>query len=129
MNKIQVDDLVYENFTFTLRDTDDGIMISCDGTIDMEYPQTTLDTYFGRIHEAVINNKIKTVYCDLTQLLFINSSGIRCLIKWLMRLKDIKDSKKRYNMIFLISKEYEWQHSSLGFLKELCPDLIQLKEV
>ncbi|MBN1696147.1 MAG: hypothetical protein JW881_01425 [Spirochaetales bacterium] len=128
MNKIQVESLQFDNINLILTDTDDGIMLSFEGTIDMEYPQSVLDDYFDRIHVAVIEKGIKTVYCNLENLRFINSSGIRCVIKWLLKIKDQTEAGKQYRLVFCISNQNEWQLSSLGFLKELCPSLIQLQE-
>lgn len=128
MNKIQVENLVYENITFDIIDTDDGIKVSFTGSIDMEYPQFKLDPYFDQIHEAVIHHKIKNVYCDFQGLSYLNSSGIRSIVKWIMKAISIQNSHDEYKITFILSKEHSWQHVSLGFIANMNPALIHLKK-
>lgn len=128
MNKIQVENLTYEHITFDISDTHNGVKVSLKGSIDMEYPQLTLDGYFSQIHEALIQYCIKNVYFDFRNLSYINSSGIRCIVKWIMNLIKMKDTEKKYIMTFIISKDYEWQSASLGFLSQLNPALIKVKK-
>ncbi|MBN2440171.1 MAG: hypothetical protein JXJ04_02460 [Spirochaetales bacterium] len=128
MSKINVENLVYDDITLIISDITEGIKLSFQGSIDMEYPQQKLDGYFMKIHEELISNKIKNINCDFNQLSYINSSGIRCLVKWIVNLINIKDSEQKYIMDFYINKEYEWQVASLGFLSGLCPELIHIKK-
>ena len=128
MNRIHVDNLKYGNITFFISDKKDGIIITFKGLIDMEYPQLKLDAYFDQLHTALINNKIKAVYCDLKELSYTNSSGIRCIVKWIMKLVNMKDIGNKYAITFIINKDYEWQATSLGFLANLDPGLILIKK-
>ena len=127
MNKIKVDNLTFEKIFFDISDIQDGVKISFKGSIDMEYPQLTLDDFFNQIHEACIQENIKNVYCDFHNLSYINSSGIRCIVKWIMNLIKMSDTEHKYKMTFIISNDYEWQAASLGFLAKLNPGLIKVK--
>ncbi|MBN2534135.1 MAG: hypothetical protein JXB88_14695 [Spirochaetales bacterium] len=128
MSKIQIENLIYENITLYIVDTSDGIEIAFKGSIDMEYPHFKLDPYFERIHKAILQKKIKYVYCNLQELCYINSSGIRSVIKWILDLTAMKDSDDAYHIIFVISKEYKWQSASFEFIVNLCPELIHIQK-
>ena len=128
MNKIQVENLEYENITLYVNDTDDGIEILFQGSIDMEYPHERLDPYFNQIHEAVIQKRIKHVYCNFKELQYINSSGIRSIIKWILELKGLKDTDNFYNMTLVISSEHKWQVASFEFIAKISPAVIQIKK-
>ena len=126
MNKIQIENLDYENVSITIKDINVGIIIKIHGSIDMSYPQFKLDPYFERIHQAVLSFGIKKVYCNLHNLIYINSSGIRSLIKWIMTNINLKDTGNAYHIIFKISSEHKWQSASLGFITNLCPEFIHV---
>lgn len=128
MNKLGIDDLVYKNITISVSDVSEGIKISFIGSIDMEYPQKELDAYFDYIHEAVLKKNIKNVFCDFQKLGYINSRGIRCLVRWIMQNTEAAAFKFQYHFIFIISKDYRWQKTSLGFLTTLSPEFIHVQE-
>ena len=127
MNKIQIENLVYEDVILDISDTDDGVKVCFKGTIDMEYPQAEIEPFLSQIHETVIEKKIKNVYCDYQELSYINSSGLRCLVKWIMQLSEIKDSENAYHLFFILNAEHKWQLSSLGFIVNMCPSHVHLQ--
>ena len=128
MNRIQVDNLHYENISLYITDIDDGIEIAFKGSIDMEFPHLTLDPYFQQVHEAVLLRKISHVYCNLQELSYINSSGIKSIMKWILDLTGMKDTDNSYHITFIISNEYKWQSASFEFVVQMCPGLIHIQK-
>jgi hypothetical protein len=126
MNSLGIENLKWENLEVEIVDFKNTIKICFKGSIDMILPDAKLNPYFIRIHTAVVTNGFHTIYCDVRELDFINSSGIKCFLKWVMKISQLS-SDKRYTMVIYISKEMDWQELSLGFIKRLAPDSVKIE--
>jgi hypothetical protein len=126
MNSLGIENLKWQNLEVEIVDFENTIKILLRGSVDMVSPDSKLNPYFARIHTAVVTNGFKAIYCDVRELDFINSSGIKCFLKWVMKVPQLSPHKQ-YNIIFYISKEMEWQEISLGFIKRLAPDYVKIE--
>jgi hypothetical protein len=100
----------------------DTLLIS--GSIDGRDPGKFLNPYFTRLHEAIINSGIKEINVDLTKLTFLNSSGIKEFVEWIMKIESLNENKK-YNITFLTNSDLLWQESSISTLVYLNPILLK----
>ncbi len=93
----------------------------------MENPGTILDPYFDKIHEKLTELRIKKVRCDFRDLTYINSSGIKSLLYWI--LKDHNEAPdKKYSFEIFINEDSRWQADGIGFLKKIAPDIISIRK-
>lgn len=66
----------------------------------------------------VADLKLDTVHMDLTELEFLNSSGINTLSKFVLRLRKIGTSK----LVIAATEQYPWQKKSLRNFQKLLPE-------
>ena len=62
----------------------------------------------------------------MKQLAFLNSSGIKAIAKWIMKLSSTA-AEKKYLIKILQNKEITWQTSSLPTLTFLAPGAVQIE--
>jgi hypothetical protein len=95
------------------------------GEVDMRDPSEELLPYLLEVHRAVLEEKITLLEVDFSALTFMNSSGLKMLISWIMEIKDLP-AETRYSLRVIHDPESVWQSSSLPVLRKLLPDHISL---
>jgi hypothetical protein len=109
--------IIDENFgRFTLTYKNDIVIIT--GEIDDRYPQKFLDPFF----EKVLDKMKDQVTIDIRELNFINSSGIKSLVNFLIK------RKANTKITILSSTQERWQSTSLSLLQNLDKDNIIIKK-
>lgn len=122
---ITVDNLLFGNIEIKIRNSEEVPTIKFVGSIDMEYPNKVLDPYFKTLHENILANKVKRIIVDFTDLSFLNSSGIKCFVLWVMKLQGL-GADQGYKIDFLLTDDSPWQKDSIKFLLFLVPDLLAI---
>ena len=122
MNKLNIDSLALEKVTITVKDENEHIRVVISGEIDMREPSIEVLPYLMKIHEELLKNSIRMVEIDFTGLDYINSSGIKTLISWIMESKEIPDDRK-YTIHIIHNPEIVWQNSTLPVLQKLFPEI------
>ncbi len=79
------------------------------GEIDTADPGEYLTPFFNKIIEQMDG----TVKVNFTQLNFLNSSGIKCIVSFVM------NKKSDDQVVFLTDKGKTWQKTSLAIIKSL----------
>lgn len=126
-NIVGIDDLNTEEVTINVQKIDNTLVLKFIGRIDLQNPNLVLAPFFNELHEKIVQNGIKEVKCDIRDLHFINSSGIKCLILWILKIPNL-EQKDQYNIVFVIDNNVTWQKSSISFLTALIPDKIFITE-
>ena len=126
MNKLNIDEININNASIKILTRSNNIILKIDGHIEFRNPEETLDPFFENLHNKLLKNNIKKIICNIKDLSFINSSSIKSLITWIMKLNDIDDSKK-YKIIFIHNKNVSWQKTSLKNLCFLVPNFVEIK--
>lgn len=105
-------------------DEGDGKMvIRFKGKIDDADPGIFMDPTLEEIHQQIVAHGLNEVNADFTELSFLNSSGIKSLIKWIMRQTELAEDQK-YKINFLYSSRITWQQTSLKALTYLAPKTV-----
>jgi hypothetical protein len=120
MNKLNIEPISQGKASIEVKDTATGVCVSISGDIDMQDPSVLLDPLFEKIHAGCTEKGIKTVETDVRQLTFLNSSGIKAIAKWIMKLASTPADKK-YQIKILKNKDITWQATSLLTLTFLVP--------
>ena len=105
---------------------DDGeslMTIRFKGKIDDADPGVFMDPTLEEIHQQIVAHGLNEVNADFTELSFLNSSGIKSLIKWIMRQTELGEDQK-YKINFLYSSRITWQQTSLKALTYLAPKTV-----
>ena len=112
-----------EKVQIAVEDGEALMTIKFKGKIDDADPGVFMDPTLEEIHGQIVANGLKEVNADFTDLGFLNSSGIKSLIKWIMRQTELADEQK-YKINFLYSSRVTWQQTSLKALTYLAPKTV-----
>ncbi len=126
MNRFGLENVVTDKANVELVDIEDGVKAVFSGDIDVQNPEPIFVPYFEEIHSKVIENGIKYVELDFFKLTFLNSSGIKTLIKWITKVTPLPADKK-YKFKVIANSQITWQETSLKMLSMLAPGLIEIK--
>ena len=126
MNKFGLDNIMTDKAAVDLTDIPTGIKVAFSGDIDVQNPEPILVPFFDQIHSKIVANGIKYVELDFTRLTFLNSSGIKTLIKWITKVTPLPADQK-YRFKIIAKSEITWQETSLKMLSMLAPGLIEIQ--
>ena len=125
MNRFNIEDYVTESVSILIRDYGENIQVLFSGEIDMQDPESMFLPLFERVHNSVVQAGIKEVHLNFEKLIFLNSSGIKVIIKWI-QLDLILQEKDRYKFKIYANSKIPWQSNSLKLLSILSPDTIEI---
>lgn len=126
MNQLNIQPISDDRIKIEADDIPDGLGIRFTGDIDMEDPGVILDPFFDQVHQGMISKKWKEVRADFTGLNFLNSSGIKSVAKWIMKLSDLSTDVK-YRITIIHNKDITWQVTSLPTLTFLVPGGVKIE--
>jgi len=126
MNKLNIEPIHDDRIKIDVHDTSAGLEITFTGDIDMEDPGIILDPFFEKVHQGIIGQKLKEVSANFSGLNFLNSSGIKAVAKWIMKLTELSDEDK-YLIKILHNKDITWQVTSLPTLTFLVPGGVKIE--
>lgn len=116
MSSLSFDKLSFDKFIIEIM----GSTIKFSGCIDLQDPEPIITPFFAKIHEQITKQDIKEISLDFKELNFLNSSGIKTITKWIMKVTILPENKK-YKMKLLYSEDITWQRTSLMILTYLAP--------
>ena len=120
MNKLNIASVSQGKIQVDLLDNSEGLTVKFVGDIDMEDPSVILDPFFEKVHQGMVAHKIPFVVADFHGLTFLNSSGIKAVAKWIMKLAMLPPYQK-YVIRIAHNKAITWQVTSLPTLTFLVP--------
>ncbi|OHD07280.1 MAG: hypothetical protein A2086_05425 [Spirochaetes bacterium GWD1_27_9] len=109
-----------------IEETIEKVKLDFIGELDFENPESVVFPFFNEIHNKVISNKVKCVEVDFTKLEFLNSSGLKTLIKWIKTDITLPEDN-RYKFKIIATSKIHWQENALKVLPMLSPLLIEIK--
>lgn len=101
----------------------EGQNLKINGNIELEDPSELLSPFFNSLHNTILEEKLNKIVVDIKELSYLNSSGIRELVGWIMKLDELPDEKK-YSIHFLCCYKNHWQETSISTLEFLNPNYI-----
>jgi hypothetical protein len=81
--------------------------------------------YLERLHEQVVNSRLREVTLDFRELYFLTSSCIKCLVIAIKRLVAL-DARSQYKIELLTTPKLRWQERSFEVLCQLAPLLVRI---
>ncbi|MBN1409953.1 MAG: hypothetical protein JW969_03860 [Spirochaetales bacterium] len=121
---MKIEEVSIENGRVILKAANNIVTIS--GDIDQMYPQEYLRGFIDKVHTTALQEKIKEIEVDLFNLNFLNSNGIKELLRWVLELKK-QPKDKRYKINFIYDESNAWQVASLPILHHFEPEQVILK--
>lgn len=101
---------------------DDYVCLS--GNIGVEHPGKFMEAFFIEVHDAFIKAGVKEVRVDIKNLKFLNSSGIKEIVKWVLNIDQMSDETK-YSLTILYNSDILWQEACISSIVNLNPNLIK----
>lgn len=98
-------------------------IVKISGNIELEDPSVLITPFFNQVHQIILDENIEKITVDIRELQYLNSSGIRELVGWIMKLDELPDTKK-YSIHFLCCHKNLWQETSISTLEFLNPNYI-----
>lgn len=89
--------------------------IKISGTIEIKNPNDNFTNHIKKIHSLILENNLKNIILDLTTLEFMNSSGIKGLVEWILKLEELSEDQK-YKIEFIYNPKILWQESTINTL-------------
>ncbi len=102
--------------------------LTLSGTIATRDPAEGIAPFFRTVHNAALADKVKAFKIDLSGLTFVNSSAIRLFVDWVTWVKN-EPAERRYKAVIIMNPAVTWQKTSLGVLKSLAPEVVELQNV
>jgi anti-anti-sigma factor len=106
--------------------TDTTLTVHLEGEVDLE-STPLIGRYLQEAHQEAQLRGAKEVALDLTQLQFVNSSGIKHFVNWLRDASRLAP-EIAYNIRILSSPLIPWQRRSLGALRCFAPNILTIDE-
>ena len=100
----------------TLSAADDTAILK--GEIDVAKPGNILNPFFDKIKDQMDEQ----VRLDFTNLDFLNSSGIKCIVSFVM------GKKPGSKVVFVVDSNKTWQETSLEVIQSLDEDNISIEK-
>jgi hypothetical protein len=95
------------------------------GEIDQLSPRDFMSGCIEIVHNMVLGEGLMEVRVDVTGLAFLNSSGIKEFLSWILRRNRLP-AEKKYRINFLFDPTVAWQPITLPRLRDLDPSGIVL---
>jgi hypothetical protein len=97
------------------------------GSITMRDPAASLSGFTRAVHDSAVGDGVKELKVDLSELSFVNSSGIRLFVDWATWLKGA--TTPPYVLRFVTDRRITWQRTSFKVLTTMFGDVMQVAEV
>lgn len=115
-----------ERFQITCEFQEQEICLAFTGKIDTPNPDKQLDPYLAQINDKAIAEGISSVKCNLQELEFLNSNGIKSIVNWILKIKSMP-ADEQYKVILITSQAYTWQRSSVNVLSLMAPEIVTVQ--
>ena len=99
-------------------------IIDISGNIKCSNPNKIMEPFINEVHNNIIKNEIKSIKIDIRGLFYLNSSGIKQMVNWVLRLEQLSNSQK-YIITFLYNPDITWQETFISSLVCLNTDFIK----
>jgi len=97
------------------------------GAITMRDPAASLAGFTRAVHDSAVGDGVKELKVDLSELSFVNSSGIRLFVDWATWLKGA--GTPPYILRFVTDRRITWQRTSFKVLTTMFGDVMKVAEV
>ncbi len=115
MNRLKIETFTQDAFMIRVVDGSEGtVVVKFSGTLEHPSPGEFLDPILLTVHERAVACRLDHVDADFSGLDFLNSSGIKSLIKWVMKAVEAsRPGQDCYRLRLLYSSKVTWQQASL----------------
>ncbi|MBI3184758.1 MAG: hypothetical protein HYZ28_21690 [Myxococcales bacterium] len=99
--------------------------VRCSGILDVPDAAAHVQPHLLGLHSAVVAAKIPLVRLDVTDVEYMNSSGLKSFMAWFLIASQSKDHQ--YTIEVGYDPHRSWQQVSLRPMERLAPKVVRLK--
>lgn len=125
---IKLTDINEKSFSLTVKNENNRIEIIFSGQIDIPNPEIIVTPFFTKLDSEIISANINEVYFNVSKLDFINSSGIKVILQYIMSIIR-RPEKQQYNIIIKYNEGVESQKTRFNSILFLAPKIIRFVPV
>lgn len=89
--------------------------VSISGNIIQKNPEIFMFDFFDKLHEFMLENGNRNININIQNLKFLNSSGIKVIVDWIIKVKALPENK-RYTICFICDSVSTWQETIISTL-------------
>ena len=121
---LKIPEITSKNFVILIKDNPEKIELLIKGNIDIPNPDQIITPFFTKLDSEILRCKLKEISIDIKELDFINSSGIKILLKFVMNiLRRTRD--EQYNINFIYDQKVKSQKTRFNSILFLAPDIVK----
>lgn len=113
------------NFCTAARHDAERLEVTVEGEASLDALEA-LGRVLDATHEEAMRLQAKEVVMNLTQLEFLNSSGVKHFVKWLRRASEVGDGRG-YQIRLVSSPLVPWQRRGLEALRCFAPHRVTVE--
>jgi hypothetical protein len=102
------------------------VTVTLQGSSDSE-GLPVLEKFLEHLHLEMVRTGGTLVRIDCGRLYFMNSSSVKCLVTWLMKIRALAKAS-RYEVHFLTNDRLGWQRRSFGTIHRSAPDIVTVSD-
>jgi hypothetical protein len=106
----------------------EGNRVFVKGEMDSTSSRDFIAAFFELVHHMTVGESHVELHIDVTALSFLNSSGIKEFLSWILRRNRLAPGKK-YLLNFVYDPTITWQPITLTRLRDLDPSGITLTPI
>ncbi len=103
----------------------EAVLIRLLGSLDA-VTTAVFQVFLDQLHAESLRLHLRRVQLDCGQLYFVHSQGVRCLVQWIARVKQL-ETARRYEIVFCTHPDLNWQKRSLDAVVRYAPDLVRFE--
>jgi hypothetical protein len=120
-----VETLKADDFAARASTAERAILVSLTGTADLTV-KDQLDIFLRDVHSEAQRSLVEEVIVDVRLLEFMNSSCLKCLVRWITTVQK-QPGEQKYRIVFVSSPSVFWQQRSLNPLACLANDVVTIQ--
>lgn len=128
MNKLNLFFKGTEKFNILVSDIPGGVKLTFTGSVDDRNPELSMSNFFDELHYKLTKSNLKYVEVDFTNMIYLNSSGLKIFVSWLTKNATLP-TDQRYRLQIFINAIYHWQENSTAMMKMMVPDLVSIHKM
>lgn len=114
-------------FSVRLSAQGDTVTLACTGTLDSNDSTAHLQPHLLALHGQLLESGVKKVVLDVTQVSYMNSSGVKCFMTWFIKAERLKEPPYEIQIVF--DPQRTWQYVSFTTMGRIAPKVLRTQSL
>jgi hypothetical protein len=127
MNALGFPDDLVPGFEMRVAQAGNDVTAVCTGSLDAPDAVACVQPELLRLHNALVEKKVKSVRLEMPSVEYMNSSGIKCFMAWFLKAEQSKDQS--YTIEVVYDPERTWQYVSFSTMGRIAPRVLKMSPI